>query len=83
MKCSSCRVRGKKSKLSYRYAELGEVTVEKLEMFSPAHFSLYLFFCFFFQERERKNSFLFLFLFTATKGADATDSHILGFRRFS
>ena len=29
MNCSSCRVRGQRSKLSYRHAELGAVKVKK------------------------------------------------------
>ena len=31
MKCSSCKVRGQKSKLSYRHADLGAVKVKKKE----------------------------------------------------
>jgi len=67
VKCSSCRVRGQKSKLNYRYAEIGTIKVKtktekerkKLGIFGPAHSSLYLFCS---QERERKkNSFLFFF----------------------
>ena len=38
----SCRVRGKKSKLSYRHAELWAVKVKKLGIFRPAHYSFYL-----------------------------------------
>ena len=69
-KCSSCRVRGQKSKLSYRHSELGEVKVnnnnQKLGMFSPAHSSLYILCP---QEREREKLiplFSFFSLFTAT-----------------
>ena len=61
VKCSSYRG-GRKSKLSYRHAELGAVKVKKLGMFRPAHCSLYLLCS---QGRERKNPSLF-FLFTAT-----------------
>ena len=50
VKCSSYRG-GRKSKLSYRHAELGAVKVKKLEMFRPAHCSLYLLCS---QGRERK-----------------------------
>ena len=62
VKCSSYRVGGRKSKLSYRHAELGAVKVKQLGTFRPAHCSLYLLCS---QGWERKNSFLFL-LFTAT-----------------
>ena len=41
--CNSCRVRGQKSKLSYRYAEFGAVKVKKrLGLFRSSHCSLYL-----------------------------------------
>ena len=51
VKCSSYRVGGRKSKLSYRHAELGAVKVKQLGMFRPAHCSLYLLCS---QERKRE-----------------------------
>ena len=43
VKCNSCRIRGLKSKLSCRHAELGAVKIKKkLGMFRPAHCSVYL-----------------------------------------
>ena len=59
--CSSCRVRGQKSKLSYRHSELGAVKwKKKLGMFRPARCSLYLLCS---QEREREKLIpLFSFL---------------------
>ena len=65
--CSFCRVRGQKSKLSFRHAKLGAVKVKKkrkLEIFRPAHCSLYLLWS---QERERKKLISLFFLFTATE----------------
>ena len=52
VKCSSCRVRGQKCKLSHRHSELGSVKgKKKLGMFRPAHCSLYTLCP---QERERE-----------------------------
>ena len=52
MNCSSFRIRGQKSKFSYRHSELGIVKVEKkLGIFRPVHCSLYLLCS---QERERE-----------------------------
>ena len=64
--CSSCRVRGQESKLSYRYAELGAVKVKELGMFRPAYCSLY-FLCS--QERERGKTHSFFFSFHCNKNA--------------
>ena len=63
MKCGSCRVKGQKSKLSHRHAELGAVKVKKkkLGMFRPAHSSLYLLCSY---ERGRKEPHFSFFLFT-------------------
>ena len=68
--CSSCRLRGQKSKLSCRHAELGEVKVKKLGTFRPAHDSLYL--CP--QKRENKNTFLFFPFHCNRINRDAQDS---------
>ena len=59
MSCSSCRIRGQKSKLSYRHAELGAVKVKKkqLRIFRLAHCSLYFFFVL--KKGKEKNSVLF------------------------
>ena len=58
VKCSSCRVRGQKSNLSYRHAELEAVKVKKkkLGMFRHAHCSLIFFIL---RKGKEKNSFLF------------------------
>ena len=66
MKYSSCRVSGQKSKLGYRYTDIGTIKVKtetekeriKLGIFGPAHCSLYLFCS---QERERKKLIPLLF----------------------
>ena len=64
--CSSCRVRGQKSKLNYRHAELEEVKVKIPGMFRPADCSLHLLCS---QERERKklNPLFFFFMATLSK----------------
>ena len=54
-------VRGQKSKLTYRHAELGSVKVRKVRMFRPAHCSLYLHYS---QERKQKTYFIFFFFFS-------------------
>ena len=68
VKCSSCRARVQKSKLSYRHSELGAVKVKKkkkkLRGFRPAACSLYLLCS---QEREREKLILF-FPFHCNKG---------------
>ena len=57
MNCSSCRVRGQRSKLSYRHAELGAVKVKKKQNKNPrnakgpVHCFLYVLCS---QERERE-----------------------------
>ena len=58
VKCGSCRVRGQKSKVSYRHAELGAVRVKKkkLGLFRPARCSLIFFVL---RKGKEKNSFLF------------------------
>ena len=66
VKYSSCRVSGQKSKLGYRYTDIGTIKVKtetekeriKLGIFGPAHCSLYLFCS---QERERKKLIPLLF----------------------
>lgn len=63
MNCSSCRVRGQKSKLNYRHAELGEVKVKIPGVFRPADCSLPLLSS---QERERGKLNPPFFFFTAT-----------------
>ena len=56
MSCSSCRIRGQKSKLSHRHAELGAVKVKKkLRIFRPAHCSIF----FVLKKGKEKNSVLF------------------------
>ena len=64
--CSSCRVRGQKSKLNYRHAELEEVKVKIPGMFRPADCSLHPLCS---QERERKklNPLFFFFMATLSK----------------
>ena len=58
--CNSCRVRGQKSKLSYRYAELGAVKVKKKKTRIVQVFSLFsLSSCP--QERKRKKLLPFLY----------------------
>ena len=64
MNCSSCRVRGQKSKLCYSHAELGAVKEKKnLGMFRLAHCSLYLLCS---QEMEREKLIPLFFLLTET-----------------
>ena len=55
--CSSCRVRGQKSKLSYRHLELGAIKVKKLGMLRPTH---YFFIFFVFGKGKEKNSLPFI-----------------------
>ena len=76
-KLQTFRVRGEKSKLVYRHAELGAVKVRKNNnnnktIFRPSHYSLYVLCS---QERERKNKtnktkkltpFIYLFIATPT-----------------
>ena len=63
-KCSSCRLRGQKSKLSYRHAELGAVKV-KIGTFRPAPGP---------QKRENKNAFLFFPFHCNRINRDSQDS---------
>ena len=65
VKCSSRTIRGQKSKLSDRHAELGAVK-GKPGLLRPAHCSLYLLCS---QERERKKLIaLFFFSFSLQHG---------------
>ena len=86
---NSCRVRGQKSKVSYRYAELGTVKVKKkLGMFRSSHCSLYLlvlrkekelipFLYFSLQHYLSLNSFFFFFIlgFSLFQMLEYNDQH--------
>ena len=67
VKCSSCRVRGQKSKLNYRYAEIGTIKVKtktEKERKNQEYLGLLsLLFIFFVLKKgkEKKNSFHFFF----------------------
>ena len=65
VKCSSCRVRGQKCKLSHRHSELGSVKGKKKNrnVQSCPLFSLYSLF----SGKGRKKTYSSFFLFTATK----------------
>ena len=61
MNCGSCRVRGQKSKLSYRHAELGAVKgkTNKQKNRNVQACSLFCLSSLFSGKRKEKNSFLF------------------------
>ena len=59
----NCWIRGQKSKLSYRHAEVEAVKAKTLRMFRPAHCSFYLLCS---QEREREKPVALFSLFTPT-----------------
>jgi len=68
--CSSCKVRGQKSKLSYRNAELGAVKLKKQKCF------LTVFSIFFALRKGKEKTHSFSFpLFTATKGKKTKKPH--------
>ena len=77
---NSCRVRGQKSKLSYRYAELGTVKVKKktrnVQVFSLFSLSSCP------QERKRTHSFSLLFTATLFEFEFFFFFFILGFSLF-
>ena len=62
MNCSSCRVRGQKSKLGYRREELGAVKVGKLGILRPAHCSFSLSSLFSGKGKRKIHSSFFLLL---------------------